>query len=426
MKILIKNCILVSMDDTKEKIQNNIDILINENKIEKISKNIAEKIDYTIDATGKVVMPGLINTHSHVPMSIFRETLDGYTLQDWLSKKIWPVEDNLTKEDIYNASCLSYIEMIKTGTTTINDMYFLTEDIIKAQKECGIRLQTTRTLMDRLGIEEGRRRFKELKNLMNNYIDEKLTFNAGVHSLYTADSEYVSECIEFAKENNLIIHMHFCENNTEVEDIKRIHNAEPISILKEKFKDTKLILAHCVKLSKKDINEIKDMDISVSHCPISNLKLGCGIADIDYMMKSGINVSLGTDGQGSACNLDMFETMKYAALLQKGINEDPKLMDAYNVLKMATINGAKALGLDNEIGTIKEGKIADIIIIDLDDIKIKPINNLISELVYNVKGNNVDTTIVNGKILMENKKLINIKEEEIIEKCNLIASKIEV
>lgn len=423
MKILIKNCILVSIDEKRNKIENNMDILIENNIIKKIGKSIVDDVDKIIDATDKVVMPGLINTHSHVGMSIFRETLDGYTLQGWLNEKIWPIEDNLTKEDIYYASYLSFIEMIKTGTTTINDMYFFPKDIIKAMKDTGIRLQTTRTLMSTSNPSE---RLVELQELIDTNNDELLTFNSGVHSLYTCNSKYVDDCIEFSKKNNIPVHMHFCENSTEIEDVEKLHKLKPIDVLKNKFKGVKILLAHLVKLTESDIDEISKMNISVAHCPISNLKLGCGIANIDYMLKKGINVSLGTDGQGSACNLDMFETMKFASLLQKGIKEDPKVMPAYEVLKMATINGAKALGLDNKIGTIEEGKCADIIIIDLDDIVLKPVNDLISELVYNVKGHNVITTIVNGKILMENRKLIIDNENYVAKRCELISKGMDV
>lgn len=427
MEICIKNCILISMDEKREKVEEKLDILIEDNKIKLIGKNLKVS-DKTkcIDATNKVVMPGLINTHAHVPMSIFRETLDGYNLQDWLTKKIWPMEDKLTNEDIYYSSYLSFLEMAKTGTTTINDMYSMTEDIIKAMQDVGIRLQTTRTLMNITGKEEGIKRLSQLKELIDKYknIDERLTLNVGIHGMYTSDSEYLDECIKFAKETQLPIHMHFCENSNEIEDIKKIHNQEPIKILKNKFKDIKIILAHCVKLTKQDIESLKNMPISVSHCPISNLKLGCGIAKIDDMIGNGINVALGTDGQGSGSNLDLFETMKFTALLQKGITEDPKKIPAYEVLKMATINGAKALGLENKIGSIEVGKLADIIIIDIDDVKIKPINNLISEIVYNVKGNNVVTTIVNGKIIMDNKKILLDKENEIYEKCEEIIKRI--
>ena len=429
MKILIKNANIISMDNKREKIENNIDILIEENKIVKIGNNLIHEHNNNelkiIDASDKIVMPGLINTHSHVPMSIFRETIEGYNLQDWLTKKIWPMEDKLLSEDIYYSSLLSFIEMIKTGSTTINDMYAETESIIKAAKQTGIRLQTTRTLMNIAGEEDGDIRIEQFEKILNNpeVKDEKITFNVGIHGLYTSNTKYVEKCIQLAKKYNLKIHMHYCENEKEVLDINEIHGMKPIKILEEIFKDYPMILAHCVKVSKEDIQAIKKLNISVSHCPISNLKLGCGIANISEMLKNNINVSLGTDGQGSGSSLDLFDTMKFTALLQKGINEDPKELPAYEVLKMATINGAKALELENEIGSIEEGKKADLIILNLDSITTKPVNDLISEIVYNVKGTNVETTIINGKILMENRK-INIDEKEIEDKCKKIINRI--
>ena len=429
MKTCIKNATLISMNENREEIEYNMDILMEDTHISRIGENIkTDDNTEIIDATDKVVLPGLINTHAHVPMSIFRETLDGYDLQDWLNKKIWPMEDQLTEEDIYYASYLSFIEMIKTGCTTINDMYFMADDSIKAMQETGIRLQTTRTLMNLGNEQQGIDRLNELKELVKKYknIDSKLTFNVGIHGLYTSSEEYVERCIDFAKKEGLPIHMHFCENSKEVSDIEKSYNSKPTEILKKHFNGIHTLLAHGVKLSEQNIKDISKMNISVAHCPVSNLKLGCGIAKIHEMAKNGINVSLGTDGQGSGSNLDLFETMKYAALLQKGTTENPKVMPAYEVLKMATINGAKALQLQEKIGSIKEGKEADIIILDMDDVLTKPENNLISEIVYNAKGTNVNTTIVAGKILMQDRKLAKgIKEKEIYEKCNSIINRIK-
>lgn len=428
MKTLIKNATLISMSENREKIEENVDVEIIDSKITKIAKNIeVSGADKVIEAKEKIVMPGLINTHAHVPMSIFRETVDGCNLQDWLTKKIWPMEDKLTNEDIYYASYLSFLEMIKTGTTTINDMYFMTEDIIKAAVECGIRLQTTRTLMDAGSDALGEERLSELKKLIEKYknYNDCITLNVGIHGLYTSSREYVQKCIKFAKENELLLHMHFCENTKEVQDIEKAYNEKPIDVLEKEFKDEKVILAHAVKLNEEEIEKLaKNKSVSVSHCPVSNLKLGCGIANITKMIKEGINVSIGTDGQGSGTNLDLFESMKFAALLQKGISEEPTQMPAYEVLKLATINGAKALGLEEKIGSIEEGKQADLIILNLDTVVTKPVNDLISDIVYNVKGNNVETTIVNGKILMENKQL-KIKENDIYDKCKQIIERIK-
>ena len=418
MDILIKNCNLISMAENREKIEYGIDVLIENDKIKQIGKNInSEKSLNIIDASNKYVLPGFINTHAHIPMSIFRESVDGYTTQDWLTQKIWPIEDKLEPDDIYKASLLSCIEMIKTGTTTANDQYFFTEDIIKAVIKTGVRCELTRVVMDAGGGME--QRFLELENLISNYNNKlnNIYISIGIHGLYTASKPCVQKAINLAKKYNLN-HMHYLENSKEITDISNNYNGiTPYKIVNELFENTNSIFAHCVKLSNNDIEVFKKLNIKVAHCPISNLKLGCGIADISKMIENDIIVSLGTDGQGSGSNLDMFETMKFTGLLQKGINENPKLLPAYEILKLATINGAKALNKDNLIGSIEEGKLADLIILDLSDIILQPINDIFSDIVYNAKGTNVITTIIGGNILMENRKLLNINENEVIKDC---------
>lgn len=426
MKILIKNANLISMDENRDKYEKNIDILINNEFIEKIEKNINTQEDVKIiDATEKIVMPGLINTHSHIPMCIFRDTLDGYALKEWLEEKIWPMEDKLTGDDMYYAAYLACIEMAKTGCTMVNDMYFFPDQIIKAAKEVGVRIQVTRPLMS--VSKDADERLNTLKDLISNHqSNDEISINAGIHGLYTTIEEDTIKFVNFAKENNLIVHMHFCEDSNEVEEIKNSYNVKsPIEVIKKYFTDVPTILAHCVKLTDDEIEELSKMkNISISHCPISNLKLGCGIAKIQKMLESGINVSLGTDGQGSGSNLDLFEAMKFTALLQKGIIEDPKVIPAYEVLKMATINGAKALGLENSIGSIKENKKADIIILDTDTPTMQPINDIFSDIVYNAKGSNVITTIINGKIVMENRNLKYTDEKFLYNKCKQIIQRI--
>ena len=402
MKVLLKNCKLISMQEGREKIEDNVDILIEDSYIKNIQKNITDDEAQKVNLNGKVVMPGFINTHAHVPMSLFKESVDGYLLQDWLEKKIWPIEDKLTSDDIYKYSKITFNEMINTGTTCVNDQYFNTEDIIRAANDKKIRIELTRTLMDSDG--NGKQRLDELKYILDKYSDynPNITFNVGVHGLYTSNEKYIKEVTDFARKNNLKIHMHFCENSKEVEDIKREYKVEyPAQVLEKYFRGIKLILAHCVKLTDEDIKILKELDVSVSHCPVSNLKLGCGVAPVQKLLDNGINVALGTDGQGSGSNMDMFETMKFAALLQKGINENPLNMMAYDVIKLATINGAKALGKENEIGSIDINKKADLIAIDLESTCVnKPINDIFSTIVYNVKGINVQFLMTNGEILL--------------------------
>lgn len=231
--------------------------------------------------------------------------------------------------------------------------------------------------------------------------------------------------IEFAKENDLSIHMHFCENSQEVEDIKSTYGVEsPVEVLNKYFKPTRNILAHVVKVTDNEIKELSRLRTNIVHCPVSNLRLGCGVSKVSEMLREGINVALGTDGQGSGSNLDMFETMKFTALLQKGLSEDSRNMDSYEVLKMATINGAKALGLDREIGSIEEGKKADIILIDLNTEITNPVGSVFSDIVYNAKGSNVSHTIINGKLLMEDREIKDIDKYEIFRKCKEIIKRI--
>lgn len=375
MDILIKNCNLISMSEKREKYEKNIDILISNGKISKIKKDIELSEDIkVIDATNKICMPGLINAHTHLSMSIFRETVDGYTLQDWLTKKIWPMEEKLTREDIYYASLLSFTEMIRTGSCMANDQYFMAEETIKAANKLGVRLQTTRTINDVADL--GNQRLQELEELINIYNNkyDNITLNVGIHGLYTSGEETTKKSIEVAKKYNLPVHMHFCENTKERDDIVKDYNVKsPVDVLEKYFTETHNILAHVVKLTDEEIEQIGKIDISVAHCPVSNLRLGCGIGKIQKMLNSGINVCLGTDGQGSGSNLDMFDTMKFTALLQKGEFEDARYMDSYEILKMATINGAKALKVEDKIGSIEENKDADIIILTLDNEVCQPI-----------------------------------------------------
>lgn len=284
------------------------------------------------------------------------------------------MEDKLIEEDIYYASLLSFIEMVKTGTVIANDQYFMAEETIKAANEIGVRLQTTRTVND-IG-ESGNQRLEELEKLIDNYKDKfnNITLNIGIHGLYTTGKDTVKKSIELAKKYKLPVHMHFCENTQETQDIKKEYNVErPVQVLEELFGETHNILAHVVKVTDEEIDSLRKMNVSVVHCPVSNLRLGCGIAKVQKMLENGINVALGTDGQGSGSNLDMFDTMKITGLLQKGEFENPKNMDAYEVLKMATINGAKALKLEEKIGTVEEGKDADLILIDLNNEVCRPI-----------------------------------------------------
>ena len=263
-------------------------IYIENGKITQIDEDITPKRGaHIIDADGKVCMPGLINCHTHLSMSIFRETLDGYTLQEWLNDKIWPMEDKLKGEDVYWATMLSCLEMISTGTTTANDQYFFTTDTIRAAAQAGVRLQVTRTIFDSGNLQD--ERIEELEDLINVYRNrfDLITLNVGIHGLYTTGSNTVQRMTEFAKENELPIHMHFCENQTEVNDIIRDYNVKsPVDVLERYFRGNHNILAHVVKVNDEEIRRMSRMSVNVAHCPISNLRLGCGVAKVQKMIDS--------------------------------------------------------------------------------------------------------------------------------------------
>lgn len=422
-KILIKNGKVLLLKNEDIVIENK-DILIENGKIVKIERNIQDNADKVIDAQNHIVMPGLINMHAHIPMSIFRETTEGCKLYEWLNDKIWPIEDKLTREDIYWASMLSYIEMISTGTTCVNDQYFMPEQIREAAVNTGVRAVITRPIVDMGGDLQTRiNEFRELYESRdeNNAL---ITYSVAPHSLYTCSDKALEACTSLAKEYNLPIHVHFLESIDEIEDIKNKHGRPAIQVLRDYFKDVHTILAHCVKLTDEDIEVLKTMDCGIAHNPISNLRLGCKIADTTKYLKQGLNVALGTDGQGSGSNMDMFEAMRVACLAQGGIHENEERITAKDAVKMATINGAKLLQLDNKIGSIEVGKDADIILVNieekLDNITMLPNLNKIANLVYNTSGRSVDTTIVKGNILMENRQIKNVDVNEVIMKCNKI------
>ena len=413
---VIKNGTVITMDPNREKYEN-IDIVIEDNKIIDLVKNYEGVCDEIIDATDKVVMPGLINSHTHLGMSYFRATNDNLSLQEWLNDKIWPIEDKMDELDVYYGSLLSCIEMIKTGTTTSSDMYFFHYGALKALKETYVRCLFTRCLADI--SNDGDKRIEEFRKLYEEYKDDELIrFSVAPHALYTCNLEYLKKCSKLAKELDLPVHMHYLENKKEIDDIRNIYKMEPLEVLKKSgLINNKLILAHCTFLDDDNLKAFKGKDISIAHNPISNLNLGCGIADITKY-KDYVNVCLGTDSQGSGNNLNMLYHMSITDLLQQGLHEDSRVLSSYDVLKMATINGAKALGMDKEIGSIEVGKKADIIMIDMDDALTAPHIDLITNLCHN-SYNNVCMTMVNGNILMKDKELLlNIDENELIKTIN--------
>ena len=411
MKTLVKNATLLDMVLDIPNIRKT-DILIDDNKIIKIEEDISDEDAKVIDAKEMVVMPGFINTHTHLAMSIFRGYKDDQKMMDWLENAIFPVEDRLSPDDIYWNSFLSCIELIKTGTTTCNDMYFGMDQTIKAVEESGLRGVMAWCVTD-TSIKDKIIRTREYHEKYN-YEGSKISIFVSAHSPYLCSPDTMQLCVDLAKELDTGIHIHLSETIQEEKTIKKNYGKTGTEYLNDLHVfDMPVVLAHGIYISDNDLKILKNIKGGISHNPISNCKLSSGICDVTKLRKNGINVGLGTDGIGSTTTLDMFEEMKTAAYLQKINTMEPDIIKAYDLLKMATIEGARVLGLDDEIGTIEVGKKADMIFINTNKTHLYPENDICTNLVYSANGADIDTVMIDGKVVMQNRKLLEINEKQI-------------
>lgn len=416
MKLLIKDVDLVPVDGKDELIKNT-NIYIEEDKIVYIGEIKEDiRVDRIISGKGKLAMPGLINGHTHIGMSLLRNYADDLPLHEWLTQKIWPTEANLKEEDVYWGSLLSMVEMIQSGTTNFCDMYFFMDQVGRGLEESGMRGVLTRGLIEEKGQEEEKlKETKELYKSWNGKADQRIKVMVAPHAPYTCSPAYLKRIIELAEELNTGIHIHLSETSKEVAESMEAHGKSPIEHVYDLgLFDLPTIAAHCVHIDDEDIEILKANDVRVVNNPGSNLKLASGFAPVDKMLKKGINVALGTDGSSSNNNLNMFREMYLASVVNKAVNKDAISVPASTAIEMATINGAKALLWDEEIGSIEIGKKADIILIDMDKPHLYPIHDMISALAYSVQGSDVDTVIIDGKIIMENREIKTLDVEKIM------------
>ena len=418
--ILIKNAFILNPNNFENK---KLSLLIKDDLIAEISDEIDESnVDKIIDAEGKILLPGLINTHTHLSMTLFRGIADDLSLDSWLNDHIWPLEANLNGDYCYIGALLGAVELIKSGTTTFSDMYFYMEDVARAVDDAGIRAVLSYGMIDFGDAEKREAEINQnlqLYNACNGMADGRIKVFFGPHSPYTASEELLIKTRQLADEYNMGIHIHVSETQKEINDSLDEKGLRPFEYLEKiGFLGPDVVAAHCVWLSDEEIDIIKKHDVKVSHNPCSNMKLASGISPVSKLIENDICVSIGTDGASSNNNLDLIEELKTASLLQKVSTLDPKVLNSDKSIEMATINGAEALGLSDEIGSIEVGKKADIILIDTAAANMTPdSSSLSSNVVYSANGSNVDTTICNGKILMENKKLTVLDEDEIYAKA---------
>ncbi|NLJ72508.1 MAG: amidohydrolase [Syntrophomonadaceae bacterium] len=426
MNLLLDNITILPMGN-EAKIEKGY-IIIEDNLIKEVGEGAAPAGDYgkIIDGTNKVVLPGLINTHTHAAMTLLRGYADDLPLMEWLEKKIWPLEAKLSPEDVYWGTMLAITEMIKSGTTSFTDMYFYMDEVANAVETTGIRGFLARGMVG-LGPEHAQAITDsiDLHNKWQGKAEGRITFMLGPHAPYTCPPDYLTKVIALAKELNTSIHIHVSETLTEFQDIKKDYGKTPVQLLADLgLFSHHVIAAHCVHLTDEDIKILADNQVGVAHNPESNMKLASGIAPVDKMLKAGIPVSLGTDGASSNNNLDMLQEMRTCALLQKVNTLDPTVIPAYNALEIATYNGAQALRVGDQIGQIKAGLKADLIILDLQTANMTPNYDVLANIVYAAQASDVETVIIDGKVIMENRIIKTFNEEEVISKAQQIGARL--
>lgn len=347
-----------------------------------------------IDCEGCVVMPGLINTHSHISMTLLRNYADDMELDEWLNGHIWPFEAHLTPEDIYNGARLAIVEMLQGGTTTFVDMYFEEATIAKAVKEMGIRALLMETLLDfnREGYIERCDRLREVAQGC-----DRVTAGIAPHAPYTCSPESLSLAVEYAAKYDMPMTIHLSETAAERGIITAAHGVSPLQYLVDNGVITpRTILAHSIYLTSEEIDTIAAKGASVAYNAQSNLKLASGVAPVLEMQQRGVNISIATDGASSNNDLDMWDEMRSGALLQRVTSLNPTSIAAYDMLRSATVGGARAIGREGDLGALKEGYLADIIVVDLSGAHNRPLHNILSALLYSVKSSDVRDRFVAG------------------------------
>jgi len=375
------------------------------------------------------VMPGLVNAHGHGPMTLLRGYADDLPLQPWLEQKIWPTEARWMNEDFVIAGArLAIAEMLLSGTTCFSDMYFFPDQIAREVTNAGIRAQLASPILDFPTVWAGNagEYIAKATRLLDDYRnDERIKIAFGPHAPYTVSDEPLKKIAMLAEELDIGIHMHIHENALEIADAMHSTGMRPLNRLKQlDFLGPRLQGIHCTQLNADEIQLLATQGVHVVHCPASNMKLASGFCPVSELLNAGVNVALGTDSAASNNNLDMFQEMRLAALLEKGYRSDASLLPAWTILQMATINGARALGMEELIGSLQTGKLADVIAVDLNRVNTLPVYDPVSTLVYSAHSEQVSHSWIHGSLVMENRQLLRMHLADIMEEAGRWARKI--
>ncbi len=430
--LIIENGVVLTMDPSRSIIENGV-VVIDKGKIIDLGDSaILSKYESTekINAHEKLVMPGLINTHTHTGNTIYRGIADDLPLKDWLEKFIFPLEAKFcNKELVILSAKLSIIEMIKAGTTTFSDMYYFENEVAQVAKEIGIRAELAETLLDFPSptVKTSDEGLKYTEDLICNWKNDPLIKIAvAPHAPYTCNASTLKKAKTLADKYNVSFHLHLSETENEFNESLKKNNATPVEYLSRLgVLEGNVFAIHCVHLSENDREILRKNKIGVSYNAQSNMKLASGIAPVADLLRRNILVGIGTDGAASNNTLNLFEEMDMGSKLQKVFTKDSTVLNAKTVVEMATLNGARLLGLENNCGSIEKGKNADIILIDLNLPHLIPIYNFYSHLVFAMNGSEVNTVIVNGKVLMQNRKLKTIDEEAVLREAKVLSLKIK-
>jgi 5-methylthioadenosine/S-adenosylhomocysteine deaminase len=432
--LLIKNGIVITVNPSGEVIENGA-VLVEGNKIAEVGKtdDVLSRVsspDRVIDAKGMVVMPGLVNLHFHT--AIARGVNDGMPLDKFLETFWYPKLRLIEPDEVYWAAMNTYAEAIKSGTTTVNDMYRHMVHAGDAAEKIGIRAVLSCDTADKSEGLDTLEDNEEVIRKKEGAAGGRIHTRVGVEWVPIASTEFLSRVREVADKHHVGIHIHLNESLAELEMSKKRHGKRPVELAHDLgILGPDCVAAHCVWLSGREIMQIKQTGTQVSYDPGSNAKLGNGVCQAPELIAAGVNVGLGHDDNEANNSCDLFETMKVGSVIQRAIHADASLMPASGMIQMATRNGASALGIPT--GTLEAGKLADIITIDLKKPRLTPVvlgkySNILSHLVYAAHGDDVDTTIINGEIVMEKRQLKNVNEEEVIQKatdaCNSLLSRI--
>ncbi len=430
--ILIKNALIVTVNPQMDVFRG--DLLITGTTIAELGRSLNVSADEILDASEYIIIPGFVQTHVHLCQVLFRNLADDLSLLDWLTKKIWPFESSHTQESISLSAQLGIAELIKSGTTTIMDMGTVRhqDTLFEVLAQSGIRAVAGKTMMDFGDRPKGLRETTQqsidesvwLLKKWHGYDDGRLQYAFAPRFALSCSEDLLSETGRLAREYQVIYHTHASENINESELVRDRFGVSNIRLFEKLNATDQLCLAHCVWTDHNDKELLRDKQINVLHCPSANLKLGSGIAPIPDYLKMGINVSLGADGAPCNNNLNIFQEMRLAALIQKPLS-GPQTMPAETVLRMATINGAAALKMENRIGSIEVGKRADITFIKNNQVHSIPFDNVYSKLVYSTHASDVEHVLINGKWVLKDRILQTIEEQAVLESVDQTLAKLE-